>query len=98
MSEATAQTTLRVVVVPGESRTELVGWLGRRLQFHITETAEDHDQGNQNLTQHLAEQLELSQTAVVVTHGQTSLYKTLTIKGLSSIELTERFRTLTKDT
>lgn len=95
MNEATAQTTLRVKVVPGASNTEIMGWLGRRLKIRVAETAQD-GQANKALTQYLAKQLDLPPTAVAITHGQASPHKTLTVNGFSLVELTERFRTLTK--
>jgi uncharacterized protein (TIGR00251 family) len=72
---------LKVKVVPGSSRDQIVGWLGDALKIKVTASPEK-GRANDAVAEMLAERLGLSTDAVTVVSGQSSPSKMITINGM----------------
>ena len=81
--------TLKVKVVPGASRDEVVGMLGTELKVRLSAPPEG-GKANLRLCSLLAERLGLPHNAVEVKSGRTSARKTLGITGMGQEELNRR--------
>ena len=80
---------LEVKVVPGSSRTEIVGWLGQSLKIKV---AAPPEKGKANLAVIcvLSECLALNESAFTITSGTTSQRKVIEIEsGFSQQQLEE---------
>jgi uncharacterized protein len=73
---------LDVKVVPGASRTEIVGPLGNRLKVRVAAPPEG-GKANRALVQVLSEWLGVRDVEIVA--GQSSAEKTVRVSGLSAI-------------
>ena len=73
---------LDVKVVPGASRTEIVGLLGNRLKVRVAAPAEG-GKANQALVKVLSEWLGTRDVEIVA--GRSSAEKTVRVSGLSAI-------------
>lgn len=73
---------LNVKVVPGASKTEIVGWLGGALKVRVSAPPE-RGKANAAVEAILSEALGLPRHSVRVSSGQASARKTVTISGLS---------------
>jgi hypothetical protein len=80
---------LELKVVPGATRNEIAGWLGRRLKVRIAAAAEK-GRANAELTAFLAARLGLPKAAVRLVGGAASRLKRVEITGLSEEELLSR--------
>lgn len=78
---------LTVKVIPGSSRTEIVGCLGQMLKVKVAAPPEK-GKANKALTDFLAKTLNLKKSAVEVTSGHTSCIKQLFLAG-ADIEAVE---------
>lgn len=83
---------LRLTVVPGAQRTEVVGLYGDRLKVRLAAPPEK-GAANQELIAFLARQLRLPKNAFKLNLGAQSRAKVLEIKDLSP-DLAERLRNL----
>ncbi len=72
---------LKVKVVPGSSRDEIVGWLGDALKIKVTAPPEK-ERANEAVAEMLAERLRLATNAVTVVSGQSSPSKMITMNGM----------------
>lgn len=72
---------LKVKVVPGSSRDEIVGWLGDALKIKVMAPPEN-GRANEAVVDMLAERLGLPADAVAVASGHSSASKTITINGM----------------
>ncbi|WP_432799266.1 DUF167 domain-containing protein [Poriferisphaera sp. WC338] len=77
---------VRLKVAPGASRTEVVGVLGDRLKVAISAPPED-GKANKMLCEMMARLVGIRKKDCVVVKGQTTLLKTLKIKGVSAREV-----------
>ncbi len=75
--------TLRVKVVPGASRSRVVGMLGDRLKLAVAAPPEQ-GKANKAVCKLLADVLGVSLRDVAVTAGQSQPLKTLTISGMDA--------------
>ncbi|NLX04303.1 MAG: YggU family protein [Phycisphaerae bacterium] len=73
---------VRVKVVPGSTRTKIVGRLGDDLKVAVSAPPEK-GKANQALTRFLADRLGLGKNEVQVISGQNNPRKTLLIRGVS---------------
>lgn len=80
---------LELKVVPGATRNEIAGWLGRRLKVRVAAAAEK-GRANAELTAFLAARLGLPKAAVRLVGGAASRLKRVEISGLSEEELFRR--------
>jgi uncharacterized protein len=72
---------LKVKVVPGSSRDEIVGWLGDALKIKVTAPPEKGE-ANETVVAMLAERLGLPTDAVALVSGHASPFKVLSINGM----------------
>lgn len=88
--------TVRVKVVPGASRSKVVGMLGDRLKLAVAAPPEA-GKANKAVCKLIAEALGVLPRDVVVSAGTSRPQKTLTIKGLSPDRVVERLASLIAD-
>ncbi|QDT16423.1 DUF167 domain-containing protein [Alienimonas californiensis] len=81
--------TLTVKVVPGASRSAVVGWLGEALKVRVAAPPE-RGKANAAVLALLAEALGVPQQAVTLAAGPTSPRKTIRVEGLSNTEVRRR--------
>ena len=72
---------LKVKVVPGSSRDEIVGWLGDALKIKVTAPPEK-GRANEAVVELLTERLGLAADAVSVVSGHSSPSKVIEITGM----------------
>ena len=72
---------LKVKVVPGSSRDEIVGWLGDAFKIKVTAPPEK-GRANEAVMDLLAERLGLSADAIAVASGHSSPSKIIAINGM----------------
>lgn len=89
MRPAADSTRLNLKVVPGASRTEIVGWLGGTLKVRVA-AAPERGKANAAVEAIVAEALGVSVRAVTIVAGRSSAQKTITISGMTSEEVEER--------
>jgi uncharacterized protein (TIGR00251 family) len=82
-------TELEVKVVPGASRSGIVGWLGEALKIRVTAPPE-RGKANAAVAEILAGALGIARRNVRVTRGKTSPRKIVEIDGLSADEVRAR--------
>jgi len=82
-------TRLKVKVVPGASRTEVVGWLGAALKVRVAAPPEG-GKANREVIELLAARVGLPLAAVTVVSGQSSPAKVLAFRGLDETTLRAR--------
>lgn len=80
---------LKVKVVPGASRTEVVGRLGEALKVRVAAPPEG-GQANREVVALLAAKVGLPVAAVTVVSGQSSPAKVLAFRGLDAATLQAR--------
>ena len=73
---------ISVKVVPGASRSGIVGWLGEYLKVRIQAPPTD-GKANEALCEFLASEFRLPQTAVRIASGFSSRKKIVEVDGLS---------------
>ena len=74
---------LKVKVVPGSSRDQIVGWLGDALKIKVTAPPEK-GRANEAVMEVLAERLGLPTDAISVVSGHSSASKVIGINGMDS--------------
>jgi len=74
-------------IVPGSSRTEIVGWLGDCLKIKVAAPPEK-GKANQAVIGLLSERLHIDEDAIVIVKGSTTQRKVIEIHGLSPEQLT----------
>jgi uncharacterized protein len=84
---------VRVKVVPGASRSKVVGMLGDRLKLAVSAPPEG-GKANKAVCRLLAEALGVPARGVVVSAGTSKPQKTLTVTGLSARQVVERLAPL----
>ena len=80
---------LKVKVVPGASRDEIVGWLEDALKVRVSAPPE-RGKANAAVCKLLAKQLGLPKGAVTVVQGHGSAHKRLRIEGIDAATLKAR--------
>jgi uncharacterized protein (TIGR00251 family) len=85
-SERGTTIKLPIKVVPGSSRSDIVGWLGDTLKIRVTAPAE-RGKANAAVTMVIAERLGIPNERVHVVTGHTSARKIVEIVGLSEAEV-----------
>ncbi len=73
---------LKVKVVPGSSRDEIVGWLGDALKIKVT-TPPEKGKANERVIAILADRLGVGKDDIKVVSGHSSPSKVVTINGMS---------------
>lgn len=73
--------TLRVKVVPGAKRDEVVGPLGNRLKIRVSAPPED-GRANRAVCELVAQRLGVRESAVRVVSGHANALKTLEVDGV----------------
>ncbi|MCP4593557.1 MAG: DUF167 domain-containing protein [bacterium] len=77
-----------VKVVPGASKTRIMGELDGRLKVAVS-AAPEQGKANDALTSFLAGQLGVRRRAVTVDRGPTSPLKTVRVEGVSAVQVRE---------
>ena len=72
---------LKVKVVPGSSRDQIVGWLGDALKIKVTAPSEK-GRANEAVVAILADRLGLPADAIAVASGYSSPSKVIAISGM----------------
>jgi len=81
---------LKVKVVPGSSRDEIVGWLGDALKIKVAAPPEK-GQANDAVVGLLADRLGVGADAIAVISGHSSPSKVLAIDGLDDAAIEKAF-------
>jgi uncharacterized protein (TIGR00251 family) len=84
-------TTLHVYVVPGAKINKVVGEHGGAIKIKLRAPAVE-GKANSALISFLADELNVSQRAIVLEHGQKSRHKLIRIDGLIEEEVRRRLR------
>jgi uncharacterized protein len=84
-------TTLHVHVVPNAKIDKVVGEHGRAIKIKLRAPALE-GKANSALISFLADELNISQRAIVLEHGQKSRHKLIRIDGLTEEEVRRRLR------
>ena len=77
---------LEAKVVPGSSRTEIVGWLGTALKIKVAAPPEK-GKANKAVTKLLSELLQLNQECIAIVQGSSSQRKVIEIAGITPEQL-----------
>tara|TARA_R110002124_G_scaffold9535_6_gene48863 strand:+ start:6809 stop:7081 length:273 start_codon:yes stop_codon:yes gene_type:complete len=77
---------LEAKVVPGSSRTEIVGWLGNLLKIKVAAPPEK-GKANQAVIELLSERLQLNEESIAIVHGSSSQRKVIEINGITPQQL-----------
>lgn len=77
---------LEVKVVPGSSRTEIVGWLGDCLKIRVAAPPEK-GKANQAVIGLLSDTLQLNENSITIVHGLASQRKVIEISGITPQQL-----------
>ncbi|MBN1817002.1 MAG: YggU family protein [Sedimentisphaerales bacterium] len=85
---------LQVKVVPGSSKTAIVGFLNDTLKIKVA-AAPERGKANQALVAFLAEQLGIRKKDITIVCGQTSPVKQIAIRGRPDKEVLGRLTTET---
>lgn len=72
---------LKVKVVPGSSRNQIVGWLGDALKIKVTAPPEK-GKANEAVVELLANRLSISTDEIAIESGHSSPSKVLAITGM----------------
>jgi uncharacterized protein (TIGR00251 family) len=72
---------LKVKVVPGSSRNEIVGWLGESLKIKVMAPPEKGN-ANEAVVEILADRLGISTDDIMVVSGHSSPTKVLAVSGM----------------
>ena len=72
---------LKVKVVPGSSRNQIVGWLGDALKIKVTAPPEK-GKANEAVVELLANRLSISTDEITIESGHSSPSKVLAITGM----------------
>ena len=83
MSDVPNLLKLKLKVVPGASRTEIVGWLGDRLKVRVT-AAPEKGKANAAVEAAIATALGIPVDSVRIVAGKVSAQKTVEISGVTS--------------
>ena len=73
-------------MIPGSSRTEIVGWLGDCLKMKVTAPPEK-GKANQAVIELLSEKLGLNQEFIAMVHGSSTQRKVIEINGITPQQL-----------
>ena len=77
---------LEVKVVPGASRTEIVGWLGDAIKIKVA-AAPEKGKANQAVIKLLSETLAVEEKAITILSGLSSQRKIIEIDGVDAQRL-----------
>ncbi len=83
-------TRLRVKVVPGSSRNEIVGWLGEALKIKVTAPPEK-GKANEAMIRLLAAALGIATDDISVVSGHSSPAKLVAISGIDDETIKKAF-------
>lgn len=81
---------LKVKVVPGSSRNQIVGWLGDALKIKVTAPPEK-GKANEAVIELLAETLDISTDDIEVVSGHSSPSKLIAIGGMDDETIKKAF-------
>ena len=85
------EASITVKVIPGSSRTELVGLYGTAYKIKIAAPPEK-GKANKMLIGFLADQFGIRKNAVQITSGKTSPLKQVLLRGVSNQDVQSRFK------
>ena len=88
---AGAGVKVRLKVIPGAPRNEVVGWRGEELTVKLTAPPVE-GRANRELCGFLAEVLGVSLADISLVHGESSRHKLVHIAGISAGEARERLK------
>jgi uncharacterized protein (TIGR00251 family) len=77
---------LNLKVIPGSSKSEIVGWLGESLKVKVA-APPDKGKANKEVEAVICNALELAKGTAQIVSGNTSQQKVVQIKGLSLSEV-----------
>lgn len=79
---------LETKIIPGASRTEIVGWLGDSLKIKVAAPPEK-GKANQAVIKLLSEKLALAEESITIVRGSTSQRKVFEISGITYQQLSQ---------
>ena len=79
---------LEAKIVPGSSRTEVVGWLGDSLKIKVAAPPEK-GKANQAVIKLLARKLALDEESITIVSGSVSQRKVIEIQGITQQQLSD---------
>jgi uncharacterized protein (TIGR00251 family) len=79
---------LEVKIVPGSSRSEIIGWLGDSLKIKVAAPPEK-GKANQAVIGLLCERLRVSEDALAIVQGATSQRKVIEVDGMTPRQLSD---------
>ncbi len=88
---AGAGVKVRLKVIPGAPRNEVVGWRGEELTVKLTAPPIE-GRANRELYSFLAEVFAVSPADISLVHGETSRHKLVHVAGISADEARERLK------
>ena len=77
---------LETKIVPGASRSEIVGWLGESLKIRVA-AAPEKGKANKAVIKLLSKQLGLNEDCITIVQGSGAQRKVLEISGISEKQL-----------
>jgi len=77
---------LETKIVPGASRSEIVGWLGNSLKIRVA-AAPEKGKANKAVIKLLSQRLGLNEDCITIVHGSSSQRKVLQISDISEQQL-----------
>lgn len=86
---STCSTRLKVKVVPGASKSEITGWLGKELKVRVSAPPE-RGKANSAVESIIADALQLPSEFVKIVAGKSAARKTVEVQGLTGVELRNR--------
>ena len=95
LRESAEGVLLDVTVLPNSSRTEVVGEYAKRLKIRIQQPALD-GKANTALCRFLAEEFDLSRSAVTVAAGEKSKQKTILLSGEKAATIEDKLNWIKK--
>ncbi len=91
IEESDGGVVFAVKVVPGSSRTAVVGLLGRRLKVKIA-SAPEEGEANRELVGFLAKKLGVKKNCIIIASGLTKPVKKVKILGISTEALLKKLK------
>lgn len=76
-------------VIPGATKTQLVGWYGEQLKIRV-KAAPEKGKANKEVLTFIATLLDVSSRDIEIVLGETNQNKRLEIKGLSQQQLMQK--------
>ncbi len=84
---------LKIKAIPSSSRDALAGWVGDVIKVKV-QAPPERGKANRSVIRLLAKELEVPESTLEITSGETSPFKQIRITGISQSELDSRIAKL----